>query len=160
MADEMKNKEVVAEIEEVKEEEQEAAEEQVEEQAEEVSEDLEVSADGSAVAVKENWFAAKLRQFRKWKTETGIKIDHWSRKKPLRRKLYLNRTLYLMMLPYMVGFTLFTILPVLISLYLSFTSFNMLQFPRFVGFNNYLTLFLDDEIFITAIKNTEIFFFR
>ena len=59
-----------------------------------------------------------------------------------------------MMLPYMVGFTLFTILPVLISLYLSFTSFNMLQFPKFVGFNNYLTLFLDDEIFITAIKNT------
>ena len=163
MADEIKNKEVVAEIEEVEEEqavEEAEAEEQTSEEntSEEVSEgeaEVQVNADGSAeIAVKENWFAAKIRKFKKWKTETGIKIDHWSRKKPLRRKLYLNRTLYLMMLPYMVGFTLFTILPVLISLYLSFTSFNMLQFPKFVGFSNYLTLFLDDEIFITAIKNT------
>ncbi len=164
MADEIKNKEVVAEIEEVEEEQvaEEASEEQTsevetsnEEQTSEEVPEVQVNADGSAeMAVKENWFAAKIRKFKKWKTETGIKIDHWSRKKPLRRKLYLNRTLYLMMLPYMVGFTLFTILPVLISLYLSFTSFNMLQFPKFVGFNNYLTLFLDDEIFITAIKNT------
>ena len=107
-----------------------------------------------ATLTNENWLTNKIRRFKKWKNEVGIKIDYWSRKKPLRRKLYLNRTLYLMMLPYMIGFTLFTILPVLISLYLSFTSFNMLQFPKFVGFNNYLTLFLDDEIFITAIKNT------
>ena len=102
----------------------------------------------------ENWFSRTWRRFKAWREETRIKIDHWSRKKPLRRKLYLNRTLYLMMFPYMLGFTLFTILPVIISLLLSFTSFNMLQFPTFVFFNNYLTLFLDDEIFITAIKNT------
>ncbi|MBO7078290.1 MAG: sugar ABC transporter permease, partial [Bacilli bacterium] len=90
--------------------------------SDEASESANVSSAGE-MTVKENWFAAKLRKFREWKTETGIKIDHWSRKKPFRRKLYLNRTLYLMMLPYMVGFTLFTILPVIISLYLSFTSF-------------------------------------
>ena len=102
----------------------------------------------------ENWFKRTLTRFNDWRERTRIKIDHWSKKKPLRRKLYLNRTLYLMMFPYMLGFTLFTILPVLISLYLSFTSFNMLQFPTWVGFGNYLTLFLDDEIFITAIKNT------
>ncbi len=102
----------------------------------------------------ENWFAKNLRKFKEWRERTRIKIDHWSRKKPFRRKMYLNRSLYLMMLPYMLGFTLFTIIPVIISLYLSFTSFNMLQTPSWVGFNNYLTLFLDDEIFITAIKNT------
>jgi len=105
-------------------------------------------------AKKENWFVTTNRKFKAWRQKKAIEIDHWSRKKPFRRKMYLNRTLYLMMLPYMIGFALFTILPVLISLYLSFTSFNMLQWPTFIGFKNYLTLFLDDEIFITAIKNT------
>ncbi len=96
----------------------------------------------------------KYREFKTWKKETGIKIDHWSRKKPFRRKLYLNRTLYLMMLPYVILFTLFTVIPVLMSFGLSFTYFNMLEAPRFIGWDNYLTLFLDDEIFIIAIKNT------
>ena len=160
--------EVVTEVEEVEEENlQEEIQEEPDLQEQEVEEDNNLQdevdeepapdvtlASANEAAVKEKWFATQIRKFKKWKTETGIKIDHWSRKKPLRRKLYLNRTLYVMMFPYMLGFTLFTILPVLISLYLSFTSFNMLQFPRFVGFNNYLTLFLDDEIFITAIKNT------
>ncbi len=103
---------------------------------------------------KENWFKRKLREFREWRKETGIKIDRWSRKKPLRRKLYLNRTLYLMMAPYVLLFITFTVVPVVMSFVLSFTYFNMLEFPRFVGLQNYITLFLDDEIFITAIKNT------
>ena len=58
---------------------------------------------------KESWFSEKRRQFKDWRERTRIKIDHWSRKKPFRRKLYLNRTLYLMMLPFMLGFALFTI---------------------------------------------------
>ena len=103
---------------------------------------------------KENWLAQKWHQFKDWKRRTGIKIDHWSRKKPLRRKIYLNRTLYLMMFPYVLLFTLFTIVPVLMSFFLSFTYFNMLETPSFIGFQNYLTLFLDDEIFIIALKNT------
>ncbi len=103
---------------------------------------------------KENWFKQKWNQFKEWKQRTAIKIDRWSRKKPLRRKIYLNRTLYLMMLPYVVLFTLFTIVPVIMSFCLSFTYFNMLEAPKIVWFNNYLTLFLDDEIFIIAIKNT------
>ncbi len=103
---------------------------------------------------KENWFKEKWHQFLDWKHRTGIKIDHWSRKKPLRRKLYLNRTLYLMMLPYVILFTLFTVVPVVMSFCLSFTYFNMLEAPSWLGFKNYLTLFLDDEIFITAVKNT------
>ena len=103
---------------------------------------------------KENWFKQKWNQFKDWKQRTSIKIDRWSRKKPLRRKIYLNRTLYLMMLPYVLLFTAFTIVPVVMSFGLSFTYFNMLEAPKLVWFNNYLTLFLDDEIFIIAIKNT------
>ncbi len=103
---------------------------------------------------KENWFSKKWHQFKEWKRKTDLKIDYWSRKKPLRRKLYLNRTLYLMMFPYVLLFTLFTVVPVLMSFFLSFTYFNMLEAPTFLGFKNYLTLFLDDEIFIVALKNT------
>ena len=49
---------------------------------------------------KESWFARKVREYKAWRERTRIKIDHWSRKKPFRRKLYLNRTLYLMMFPF------------------------------------------------------------
>lgn len=94
------------------------------------------------------------QRFKEWRTNVGRKIDAWSKKKPLRRKLYLNRTLYLMMLPYVVLFTLFTVVPVVMSFALSFTTYNVLEAPKFVGWDNYLALFLDDEIFITAIKNT------
>ena len=99
--------------------------------------------------IKHNW-----QRFKQWKTETGRKIDAWSKKKPFRRKLYLNRTLYLMMLPYVVLFALFTVIPVLMSFGLSFTAYNVLEAPKFIGWSNYLNLFLDDEVFITAIKNT------
>lgn len=40
---------------------------------------------------------------------------------------------------------------------LSFTSFNMLQWPKWVGFQNYMHLFLSDDIFLIALKNTIIF---
>lgn len=103
---------------------------------------------------KKNWFSTKLAAFREWKEQTGRKIDHWSRKNPRRRKFYLNRTLYVMMAPYVILFFLFTVIPVVMSFLLSFTYFNMLEAPKFIGWTNYLTLFLDDEIFIIAIKNT------
>ena len=40
---------------------------------------------------------------------------------------------------------------------LSFTNFNMLQFPTFVGWENYTRLFLENEIFVVAFINTLIF---
>jgi multiple sugar transport system permease protein len=48
-------------------------------------------------------------------------------------------------------------LPVLTSVALSFTSFNVLEPPKFIGWDNYIRLFLDDDIFKIAIKNTLIF---
>jgi len=61
--------------------------------------------------------------------------------------------------PFMILFTIFTVIPVLASVGLSFTSFNMLQMPRFMGFQNYERLFLDDPIFFTVLKNTLVFAF-
>ncbi len=64
------------------------------------------------------------------------------------------RQLYWMLLPYMLFFFAFTIVPVFVSIFFSFTQFNVLQPPIFIGLNNYVRLFLDDPIFLKAVKNT------
>lgn len=68
-----------------------------------------------------------------------------------------NKVAYLMVAPYMLIFTCFTVVPVLLSIVISFTDFNLLEMPNFVFLNNYIRLFLDDDIFIIACKNTLIF---
>ena len=64
---------------------------------------------------------------------------------------------YAFTLPFMIIFILFTVLPVIASIVLSLTSYNLVQMPTWVGFDNYIQLFLDDELFIIALKNTLIF---
>ena len=59
--------------------------------------------------------------------------------------------------PMCVLFFVFVVFPVLISIGMSLTNYDMLQTPQFVGLENYKQLFLDDEIFLTALKNTMIF---
>ena len=68
-----------------------------------------------------------------------------------------NWVAYLMVAPFMIIFTCFTVLPVALSILLSFTDFNLLQLPNIVWFDNYIRLFLDDDIFLTAAQNTLIF---
>ncbi len=68
-----------------------------------------------------------------------------------------NSYSYIMLAPYFILFFLFTVLPVLTSITLSFSSFNVLEPPKFIGWDNYVRLFLDDDIFKVAIKNTLIF---
>ncbi|WP_415639862.1 carbohydrate ABC transporter permease [Paenibacillus lupini] len=64
---------------------------------------------------------------------------------------------YILMAPYMLLFAAFTILPVIMSIIISFSYFNLLEFPRFIGWQNYSRLFLEDDVFLTAIKNTLLF---
>ena len=68
-----------------------------------------------------------------------------------------NWPAYLMVAPYMLIFTCFTVIPVVLSIFISFTDFNMLELPNIVYFENYIRLFLDDDIFLIAAKNTLIF---
>ena len=68
-----------------------------------------------------------------------------------------NKAAYFMVLPYMLICTCFTVLPVLLSIFFSFTDFNLLETPNLVGVDNYIRLFLDDDIFLTAATNTLIF---
>ena len=64
---------------------------------------------------------------------------------------------YAMVAPFVIIFTMFTVIPVLLSIAFSFTDFNMLQVPSIVWFDNYTRLFLDDDIFMTACQNTLVF---
>ena len=68
-----------------------------------------------------------------------------------------NKTAYFMLAPFLILFIVFTVLPVLLSIFLSLTDFNMLEVPRIVGISNFMRLFLEDEIFILACQNTLIF---
>ena len=83
------------------------------------------------------------------------KLERWSKRGGrLRREIFIKRQYYYLVAPYVILFFIFTVLPVVISLVLSFTNFNLLEFPDFVGWENYMRLFVDDENFMTAIKNT------
>lgn len=73
------------------------------------------------------------------------------------REMKKNKVAYVMIAPFMLLFFVFTVFPVLLSIVLSFTDFNLLEFPHFLGLNNYIRLFLDDDIFILACQNTLIF---
>jgi len=68
-----------------------------------------------------------------------------------------DRQNYFLIAPFFILFFTFTVLPVVSAMVLSFTDFNMLQMPSFVGWGNYLRLFLHDEVFIIALQNTIIF---
>ena len=61
---------------------------------------------------------------------------------------------YILMAPYAILFLTFTIVPVIMSLGISFSYFNLLEPPRFVGLDNYIKLFLEDEVFIIALKKS------
>ncbi len=63
----------------------------------------------------------------------------------------------LLLTPFLALFFLFTVLPILSSVVLSFTTFDMLNLPTFNGVQNYVRLFLYDDIFKIALKNTLIF---
>lgn len=64
---------------------------------------------------------------------------------------------YSMLFPFLVVFFVFTFLPIVTAIILSFTNFNMLEFPKSIGMANYQRLLLEDTVFLTAFKNTLIF---
>lgn len=73
------------------------------------------------------------------------------------REIRKNRDNYLMVAPFAVLFTLFTVIPVILAICMSFTYFNLLEPPQFRGLFNYVRLFLDDDVFWLSLKNTLIF---
>lgn len=68
-----------------------------------------------------------------------------------------NSSAYVLALPFFLLFIAFTGIPVLISLPVGFTNFNMAEFPKWTGLSNFYTMFLADDVFLIAIQNTLVF---
>ena len=73
------------------------------------------------------------------------------------RSMKQNKACYLMIAPFMIFFIIFTVVPVVMSLPMGFTDFNMAQPPKYIGLSNYTTLFLSDKVFIKSIRVTIVF---
>ncbi|MGO4936059.1 carbohydrate ABC transporter permease [Fundicoccus sp. Sow4_H7] len=69
-----------------------------------------------------------------------------------------ERSAYAFVLPYAILFSVFIIVPIILAITLSFTNFNSIEFPTFVGFLNYINLLTQDDIFMQyVLPNTIIF---
>jgi multiple sugar transport system permease protein len=64
---------------------------------------------------------------------------------------------YVLLAPFLLFFIVFMLIPVLSAIALSFTDFNMVQVPHIVGLKNYVQIFLNDEVFMKAFRNTLVF---
>lgn len=84
-------------------------------------------------------------------TERGVEPMQTARKANHRR---LNRTAYLFLLPWLIGFFCLTLGPMLGSLYLSFTKFNLLTPPQWLGLDNYSQIFREDQSFLSSLGLT------
>ncbi len=58
------------------------------------------------------------------------------------------------MSPWIIGFSVFIVYPMVSSLYFSFTHYDLLGSPQWVGFANYKYMFTEDILFWKAIRNT------
>lgn len=84
-----------------------------------------------------------------------MKIRNSQTKRPY--KLKDNAAGYLMLAPWLAGFLLMWLVPAAISIYYSFTDFNLLNTPKLIGFSNYIRIFTADDTFRQALKVTFIY---
>lgn len=73
------------------------------------------------------------------------------------KKLKQNFGFHVLWLPFLILFFVFTILPIISSVALSFTDFDAVSTPKFVGLENYFRMFTSDEVLPVALKNTVLF---
>lgn len=74
---------------------------------------------------------------------------------PLRRKEEIIA--YLFLLPWILGFVVFTAGPIIASIYLSMTSYDLFSPPQFVGLGNFREMFFRDRLFWHSLKVTTIY---
>ncbi len=86
------------------------------------------------------------------KRQESEKLSAWEQ---IRR----SKQSYLLIAPFMILFFFLTVIPMVASVGLSFTSFNMMQKPILVGWENYQRMLLDDPVFFKVLKNTLLFAF-
>ncbi len=75
-----------------------------------------------------------------------------------RKRPHSIRAAYLFIAPYALLFSLFIVIPVVIAIGMSFTNFNSIHIPSFVGFMNYVNLLTRDSIFMQYVLPNTILF--
>lgn len=78
-------------------------------------------------------------------------------KRHLGQEMKKSWQIYVMLAPFLLIFLTFTVLPVIMTMGISFTTYNVLEKPVFVGLENYRRLFVGDAVFAKAVKNTIVF---
>jgi multiple sugar transport system permease protein len=81
------------------------------------------------------------------------------RKQQKRRALKENLKGYAFISPFIIGFLAFTLIPIITSLYLSFTNYNLFSTPSWIGLENYKKMFTADPRYWHSLKNTLIYVF-
>jgi multiple sugar transport system permease protein len=84
--------------------------------------------------------------------QTATRRSLWRR---LRRGEGLPALLFIS--PWIIGFLWFQVYPIFGSIYYSFTEYNIMQSPVFIGLTNYVNLFQSDDLFVKALTNTAIY---
>lgn len=65
-----------------------------------------------------------------------------------------NKAFVVMVLPFLLLFCVFTIIPIISSIVLSFTDFNLVSINNFTGIDHYIRILFSDKIFTIALRNT------
>ena len=66
---------------------------------------------------------------------------------------------YLFIGPFIIGFLAFTVIPIVASLYFSFTSYNLFTAPEWIGLDNFKKMFTNDARYLHSLKITFIYVF-
>jgi len=77
----------------------------------------------------------------------------------IRKTLLKQLVGYSFISPWLIGFLIFVVGPIVTSFYLSFTEYDILSAPEWVGLDNYVQMLTDDQRFLTALKVTFLFVF-
>lgn len=79
------------------------------------------------------------------------------RKRAREEAFKIHIPMFVMLSPFLIFFFLFTVLPILSSMFLSLTSYDMISAPKFIGIDNYRRMIVSDNVFSITIKNTLVF---
>ena len=84
------------------------------------------------------------------------KLTLWARLLGIRSPMAAHRAKwgYIFLLPWALGLLIFILGPILASTYLSFTSYDILSTPQFIGLENYVKAFTDDVLFWPSLGRT------
>ncbi|MEM1505597.1 sugar ABC transporter permease [Domibacillus sp. 8LH] len=91
------------------------------------------------------------------KTKGVVKNSLFSKEKHRRKRWESPVAGYLFLSPWLIGFFLLTLYPMLLSLYFSFTNYSLLEAPEWVGLDNYSKMFFSDSMFYKSLYITLLF---